>query len=593
MTHRRSLHWIGRSIAATALGATIFGALPAQAAPWAGNRFQFASPNFENIWRETDANPGNRSLTWGPRPWFDYKEFYKQSPNGLRQVQYFDKSRMEINDPAARQTRFYVTNGLLPVEMISGRVKLGEGQGEDQYEERTAAAIPVAGDLPRVNPDAPTYASFRLVATTANDNRSTPRLGEKVSATFDKNGNIGLRQDLAIAGTEIVLFNTQTGHNVPAVFKSYMDFYDRSGGVGSLFAFGYPVTEPYWIRARVGGQEKDVMVQIFERRVLTFTPSNPEEYKVEMGNVGQHYFQWRYPNLGQPWEGGNDPYVPVAYASHRLTPGHPEIFTMDASGAGQNNITIGGSANHPFSMQRSWDQTKVRIIGDSTRDGKRQLYSFSINGSEQRRIHASNANDFHGAISPDATKIVFASDRDGNTELWMLNLNGGGIAQLTATAAPCVNEYPTWLPDGSAIVYSSNCSGNYEVFRADMKYAQDKGNDVQVTLANTINLTNNAAEDRYPRVSPSGDNVAFSTNRDGNFEVYRMRTRDGSALVRITNSTGGDDLAPTWSRDGGQLIYASNIDGDFELYIRNFDGTGRGQALTENGEDDRWAIFAQ
>ena len=593
MTHRRSLHWIGRSIAATALGATIFGALPAQAAPWSGNRFQFANPNFESIWRETDANPGDRSLTWGPSPWFDYKEFYKQSPNGLRQVQYFDKSRMEINDPAARQTRFYVTNGLLPVEMISGRVKLGEGQGEDQYEQREAAAIPVAGDLPRVNPDAPTYASFRLVATTANDNRSTPRLGEKVNATFDKNGNIGLRQDLAVAGTEIVLFNTQTGHNVPAVFKSYMDFYDQSGGVGALFAFGYPVTEPYWIRARVGGQEKDVMVQIFERRVLTFTPSNPEEYKVEMGNVGQHYFQWRYPNLGQPWEGGNDPYVPVAYASHRLTPGHPEIFTMDASGAGQNNITIGGVANHPFSMQRSWDQTKVRIIGDSTRDGKRQLYSFSINGSEARRIHASNANDFHGAISPDATRIVFASDRDGNTELWMLNLNGGGIAQLTATAAPCANEYPTWLPDGSGIVYSSNCTGNWEVFRANLNYSQDKGNDVQVKLADTLNLTNSAAEDRYPRVSPSGENVAFSTNRDGNFEVYRMRTRDGSALVRVTNTSGGDDLAPTWSPDGTRLIYDSNIDGDFDLYIRNFDGTGRGQALTENGEDDRWAIFAQ
>ena len=36
------------------------------------------------------------------------------------------------------------------------------------------------------------------------------------------------------------------------------------------------------------------MVQIFERRALTYTASNPAAFKVEMGNIGQHYFAWRY-----------------------------------------------------------------------------------------------------------------------------------------------------------------------------------------------------------------------------------------------------------------------------------------------------------
>ena len=39
----------------------------------------------------------------------------------------------------------------------------------------------------------------------------------------------------------------------------------------------------------------DVLVQAFERRVLTYTPDNAPEWRVEMGNVGQHYYQWRYP----------------------------------------------------------------------------------------------------------------------------------------------------------------------------------------------------------------------------------------------------------------------------------------------------------
>ena len=57
---------------------------------------------------------------------------------------------------------------------------------------------------------------------------------------------------------------------------------------------GLPITEPYWFVTTVGGQPAWVMAQLFERRVLTFTPSNAPEFQVEMGNVGRHYWEWRY-----------------------------------------------------------------------------------------------------------------------------------------------------------------------------------------------------------------------------------------------------------------------------------------------------------
>jgi hypothetical protein len=44
----------------------------------------------------------------------------------------------------------------------------------------------------------------------------------------------------------------------------------------------------------VAGQQKNVLIQIFERRVLTYTADNPDPFKVEMGNIGRHYYQWRY-----------------------------------------------------------------------------------------------------------------------------------------------------------------------------------------------------------------------------------------------------------------------------------------------------------
>ena len=43
-------------------------------------------------------------------------------------------------------------------------------------------------------------------------------------------------------------------------------------------------------------------MQIFERRVLTYTAANTPSFQVEMGNVGQHYYQWRYPPNAPPIE---------------------------------------------------------------------------------------------------------------------------------------------------------------------------------------------------------------------------------------------------------------------------------------------------
>ena len=76
-------------------------------------------------------------------------------------MQYFDKSRMELNDPNGdRELQVVVTNGLLTVELISGRIQIGL----TAYEDRGPAAIPLASDTD--DPTAPTYTSFRAVSNT-------------------------------------------------------------------------------------------------------------------------------------------------------------------------------------------------------------------------------------------------------------------------------------------------------------------------------------------------------------------------------------------------------------------------------------------
>src|SRR5689334_20589276 len=67
-----------------------------------------------------EGKPG-ASWVWGPRVQ-DSSEDYKESPGGIRQVYYFEKGRLEVNDPSKNPNdKYYVTSGLLLREMITGQ----------------------------------------------------------------------------------------------------------------------------------------------------------------------------------------------------------------------------------------------------------------------------------------------------------------------------------------------------------------------------------------------------------------------------------------------------------------------------------------
>ncbi|WP_152541303.1 hypothetical protein [Kallotenue papyrolyticum] len=254
-----------------------------------------SDPATVQVWRRADLpvqqGSAQRSWLWGPAPWRTTVEPYQESPGGERLVEYYDKARMEISRPEGnRADRWFVTNGLLVKELVSGQLQVGDAR----FEPRAPAEIPIAGD-PADNP-APSYRAFGAVASLNNDRRAPERSGQEVIATLDANGTPGADSTLARPETRIARYEATLGHNLPAVFWRFMQAQPDDW----LFAFGYPISEPYWVRARVGGVETWVLTQLFERRVLTYTPANPRDYQVEMGNVGQHYYRWRYG--AAPWE---------------------------------------------------------------------------------------------------------------------------------------------------------------------------------------------------------------------------------------------------------------------------------------------------
>lgn len=251
---------------------------------------------FGELWNRTDRavaeGQTGQSWMWGPGSFGTASEAYSESPGGRRTVQYWDKSRMEVtNTGGNREDLWFVTNGLLTKELISGKLQVGPSE----FVERQPSNIPVVGDPTGAAPRY-TYGSFGGVASLDGDRRVPSAVGAQVVQTIDEHGNVGSDANFGRYNVVNAEYNNDLGHNVPNVFQSYL----TGMSLPWVFVMGFPITEAYWTQASVGGEMKNVLVQLYERRTLTFTPSNPEAFRVEMGNVGQHYYRWRYSDA--PWE---------------------------------------------------------------------------------------------------------------------------------------------------------------------------------------------------------------------------------------------------------------------------------------------------
>ena len=107
------------------LALLLVGALPVYAAP---------APDegaFRRLWERTDAPVASgqvkRTWYWGDKPLRTLDEEYVEGVAGKRRVQYWDKGRMEISNPSDNPSDpWYVTSGLLSIEMIGGRAQVGD-----------------------------------------------------------------------------------------------------------------------------------------------------------------------------------------------------------------------------------------------------------------------------------------------------------------------------------------------------------------------------------------------------------------------------------------------------------------------------------
>lgn len=297
-------------------------------------------PEFSRVWDRTDlpVEQGHVSRTWmwGPVNTPLLEEPYAEADDGTRSVQYTDKSRMELPvHPVDPDSNWFITQGLLATELMTGELQLGDSS----FQQHQPADIPVAGDP--TNNLSPTYAAMGQLI-----NEPSRPAGGIITEKLAQDGTIA--DDPATAGYNVTdaYHISQTDNNIASVF---WDFMNSSGTIyqngqfmeGNVFsnpfyAIGYPVTEAYWGNVTVAGQPQEVLIQCFQRRCLTYTPNNSPGWQVESGNIGQHYYEWRYDVIGSG---------PGAPGSSCVTEGQSIQAALDAASPG-DVICVGAGVYH-------------------------------------------------------------------------------------------------------------------------------------------------------------------------------------------------------------------------------------------------------
>ncbi len=197
----------------------------------------------------------------------------------------------------------------------------------------------------------------------------------------------------------------------------------------------------------------------------------------------------------------------------------------------------------------------------------------SSKGAKPRRLAVLSENARAPAVSRQGNRLAYMASKY-QTGFWRIDFREPGHdpgAPFKLISSTRSDLAPTYSPDGKRIAFTSDRSGNYEIWVCN----SDGSNAVQLTFLGEAT--------GGPRWSPDGQSIIFHTAEIGkNSEIYAV-SADGGAPRPLTTGP-ASNMWPCWSRDGQWVYFRSNRSGSFQIW-RMLAGGGKAIQITSSGED--------
>jgi Tol biopolymer transport system component/predicted Ser/Thr protein kinase len=299
----------------------------------------------------------------------------------------------------------------------------------------------------------------------------------------------------------------------------------------------------------------------------------------------------------------------------------PDLWIVPSSGGKARRVTMGGGAD----FCPTWSPGGKYIYFSSGREGTVALWRVPARGGLAKRLTTGFGNEHDpsisadgsklafwtqtepgllivrdlesghetklpgarghsiAAISPDGSKVVYASNRTGASyDLWVQALDHGlPVGQPQRLTEDSANaSCPMFSPDGKWIAYYRIDGKRRDIFT------------IPVSGGRPIPFLCDSSQNAMPAWSDDGKTIAYVSDRGGAAHIWAQGVSEGKPVGtprRVTDGT-KDDGGPVWSHDGKRIAYVAESDGVDDVWVIPADGSAPARRVTNgaNATMVRW-----
>lgn len=166
------------------------------------------------------------------------------------------------------------------------------------------------------------------------------------------------------------------------------------------------------------------------------------------------------------------------------------------------------------------------------------LWSYTIETNESKPWRSTSELDINPSYSPDGSKVAFTTNRKGSFQLWTSNADGSEARAISDFQGEYINT-PRWSPGGEFIVFQGYLNGQADIYR------------INALGGIAENITKSDFEEHTPVYAPDGQSLYYSSNRSGDWQIWQM-SLSGNSVKQITMHGG---YAPQPSPDRTRIFY--------------------------------------
>jgi len=316
----------------------------------------------------------------------------------------------------------------------------------------------------------------------------------------------------------------------------------------------------------------------------------------------------------------------IAFFSDRS--GDWGVYTVAAiGGSARSVLSLPGISGNSWSAPQ-WSRDGARLLVPVHQAGENVVIALSLQSLENTRVvlprHEANYC-WDLSVSPDGRRFAYVEGGGGATEvtrLWTIPASGGEAVPLTNGQTNVWS--PTWSRDGRTLFYVSNRGGSMDLWQQAVtddgrpageplavtqglgirsaafspdgsRLAYARGGRVSnvwrvpvlserpATWANAAQVTSEHAFIEFVDVSPDGTQLAVSSDRRGNQDLWLLPAAGGEMTPLTTDPA--PDWNPRWSPDGREIAFYAYRSGNRDIWVISSRGGPARQLSSHPGQD--------